>query len=346
MSISAPINSASVTPGWLRGASFDLKFIVGIPAVALASGWAVVQNPDLFLPILLADLWLLGYHHVVATYTRLCFDKESFEKHRFLVIWLPFLVIGAVTALAFGAGFWTLATIYFYWQWFHYTRQSFGVSQVYRRKADGLVTDDARLSKLIFYALPAWGILHRSHQDPGTFLDLELKVIAVPAWAVDAAALVALATLVLWLGQRLWMWWQGRLPIAHTLYMLSHFTIFYVGYILMDSIDFGWLVVNIWHNAQYIVFVWLFNRNRFKDGVDPKARFLSKLSQNEHVVRYVAVCLGLATVAYLLLGTVVASLLPVIVIYQAINFHHYIVDSMIWKVRRKSLQQTLGLNRT
>jgi hypothetical protein len=31
------------------------------------------------------------------------------------------------------------------------------------------------------------------------------------------------------------------------------------------------------------------------------------------------------------------------VIYQTINYHHYIVDAVIWKVRRKPMRETLGL---
>jgi len=33
------------------------------------------------------------------------------------------------------------------------------------------------------------------------------------------------------------------------------------------------LVLNIWHNAQYVLFVWAFNTNRFKGSLDEKARF-------------------------------------------------------------------------
>ncbi|MCZ6665461.1 MAG: hypothetical protein O7B81_09165, partial [Gammaproteobacteria bacterium] len=106
----------------------------------------------------------------------------------------------------------------------------------------------------------------------------------------------------------------------------------------------GWLVVNIWHNAQYIVFVWLFNNNRFKSGTDPKARFLSTISQEQNAWRYFAVCFGLSTLIYLTISNVTAALLPLtIVIYQTINFHHYIVDGVIWKIRRKPLQQVLGI---
>ena len=38
------------------------------------------------------------------------------------------------------------------------------------------------------------------------------------------------------------------------------------------------------------------------------------------------------------------ALLPLaVVIYQAINFHHYIVDGMIWKMRKRPIHQTLGV---
>ena len=66
---------------------------------------------------------------------------------------------------------------------------------------------------------------------------------------------------------------------VHTLYPLSHFAVFATGYLWIGDITYGWLAINVWHNAQYILFVWLFNTRRFKDGVDPEARFLSYISQ-------------------------------------------------------------------
>jgi hypothetical protein len=39
-----------------------------------------------------------------------------------------------------------------------------------------------------------------------------------------------------------------------------------------------------------------------------------------------------------------AAALPLVVVaYQVINFHHYVVDSVIWKVRKKALRQNLGV---
>jgi hypothetical protein len=335
--------------GWLRSAPFDLGFIVGVAALALASGALVTAQPALFPVVLFLDLWLLGYHHVVATFTRLAFDRESFRAHRFLVLGLPLVVLAAVVGAAWAAGGWILSTTYLYWQWFHYTRQSYGIERVYRRKLGGDVPGDERLTRWALYLVAGWGILHRSYQAPETFLGVELKTLPVPAWLDAAAGAVALVVLGWWLvraaaGVRA----QRRLG-AHTLYLATHMVIFIVAYVAIDSIDSGWLVVNVWHNAQYILFVWVFNSNRFQQGTDAQHRLLSSISQRRHWPYYFLTCLVISTVAYfgidrtLALAGASATLPLFLVTYQTINFHHYVVDSLIWKVRKKPLQKTLGL---
>jgi hypothetical protein len=32
-----------------------------------------------------------------------------------------------------------------------------------------------------------------------------------------------------------------------------------------------------------------------------------------------------------------------LIVYQTINFHHYIVDGIIWKVRKPRVRENLGL---
>lgn len=344
----ATAESEHLPAGWLRGPGFDLTFIAGISAVALLSGAIVVADPRLFVPILLIDLWLLGYHHVIATYTRLCFDAESRRQHAFLLYGLPPLVVVGTLLVAVGLGAWAIPTIYLYWQWFHYTRQSWGVSQVYRRKTGAGFVEHEWLAKAALYLLPLWGILYRSYQSPETFLGMEVWTLPVPGWVVDLSAIAALSTVALWGVLRVRAWMRGCLPLAHTLYMISHFVIFYVGYIAIEDITHGWLVINIWHNAQYVLFVWLFNSNRYKGGIDPKARFLSYISQPNRMWLYFGVCLALSTAIYLSIDGVIdlagGWALPLtLLIYQSINFHHYIVDSLIWKVRKKPLQKTLGI---
>lgn len=336
--------------GWLRNRGFDLAFVVGVAALALGSGALVWARPAWFPIVLALDLWLLGYHHVASTFTRLAFDLESFREHRFLILGLPGIVVAGVIAGAIWAGPWLLATTYLYWQWFHYTRQSYGIERAYRSRAAGAAVGDPRLARAALYLLPLWGILHRSHQAPDTFLGMPLKTLPVPGWLVTVAAAAAIATLALWAAQVARALLAGARLQAHTLYFASHLAIFYAAYLGFQSIDDGWLVVNVWHNAQYILFVWHFNNRRFRAGVEPRARLLSTLSQTRNVVWYVATVLGVSTLAYFGVDRIAALLaretaLPVFLIaYQAINFHHYVVDGLIWKLRKKPLRQQLDLD--
>ena len=348
--MSLAISHQTRSAGWLRSTSFDGTFIIGIAALAIASGLLVIQNPTLFPIVLFIDLWVLGYHHVISTYTRLAFDAQSRAEHKFFLYGLPPIVIVATLALALGVGVWTIGTIYLYWQWFHYTRQSWGVSQAYRGKSGGLVRENETLTKWAFYSLPAWGIAYRSFQNPGEFLGLELRVIPVPEFVVYAAAAIAITSVGAWTFLRIKAFLNGEGPIAHTLYMLSHFTIFGAGYLLIEDITYGWLVINIWHNAQYVLFVWLFNTNKFKDGESAKAKLLSKLSQPQNRIWYFGFCFALSTVIYLTISTSLSvafkeMLVPAALItYSAINFHHYIVDSYIWKMRKPSIKKTLDMD--
>jgi hypothetical protein len=336
--------------GLLDRPVFDGCLIVGTVALALSGGITAWLVPVLFVPILLADLWGLGYHHVIATYTRLGFDRRSRREHQFLLYGLPLLVLAGVLLLILALGIWSIPTLYFYWQWFHYTRQSYGVCQVYRRK--GKVAEDVPpwLQQATFYAVPLWGILYRSATAPEQFLGMEFRAAPVPLWLADAVGGVALGLLLWWIVRCARAARERRFPILATAYMASHFLVFIVGYRLMPTLDHGWLIVNIWHNAQYLLFVWLFNRNRFKGGVAPEARLLSWAVQPGRAWAYFGLCLLISTSVYLALGEAAAAIaagtaLPIsLIVFQVVNFHHYIVDALIWKVRKAPLRATLALN--
>ena len=120
--------------GWLRGSAFDGGLIFGTAGLALIAGYAAGLERQLMLTILAFDIWLLAYPHVIATFTRLSFDTESFHNHRFLILGLPPILLATTFSTAYVVGPWLLFSIYFYWQWFHYTRQSYGLEQIYRRR--------------------------------------------------------------------------------------------------------------------------------------------------------------------------------------------------------------------
>ncbi len=330
----------------LRGAGFDLTYTAGLGALALLTGWIVTTNPQLFPTVFVINVWLLGYHHVISTFTRLSVENNS-GQNRFLIRKLPLIVLAGVLVLCLFFGAWILTSLYLYWQWWHYTRQSYGISRLYQRKA-GL--DNDLLSKLVIYALPTWGILHRSYQQPDTFLFAEVRVLPIPLWLVVAAGLVTVGAVSWWVVQMVHACINGSAPFAHTVYVSVHLIIFGVGYLAIDNINHGWLVLNVWHNCQYILTVWMFNQNRFNAGIDNKHKLLSYLSQRNNLPLYLGACLLISTVIYSALlyslewiTLVTATSLPLFaIVFQAINFHHYLVDAVIWKVRRKPVRQNFA----
>jgi hypothetical protein len=342
MSMAVDTAAATTTvssPGWIRSRTFDVGFIGLISAAAVATGLVALIEPSLVVWLLVVDVWLLGYHHVVSTFTRLAMDKQSFQQHRFLVVQLPVIVVVCTLAAIGVFGFWILPTVYLYWQWFHYTRQSYGIERAYRRKADPNAQVDDYVTTRSLYLLPMFGILYRSWQAQPQFLGMEVWYVPTPElvlWIVGGLATVAGTW---WLVQSAIAAYRGRLAPAHFLYMVSHQAVFVTGYILIPDITAGWLVLNVWHNLQYIMFVWAFNNKRFQDRIDPQAKFLSTLCQKEHVLSYLAFCVGISSVVYLMLHQTSATLFSTTTVSAAlttsmiINFHHYVVDGIIWKRR-------------
>ena len=284
--------------GWLRNAQFDFTLIAVVAIWALAAGAAIVIEPSLFWPILFLDVWLLGYTHVISTFTRLAFDRESFRQHRLLLIPLPIVVAGFTIALALVVGEWLVATVYLYAQWFHYTRQSYGISRMYLRKAGAIPASRDWVLDGVIYALPFWGILTRSHQQPTSFLSLPIYTFPVPTALLYVVGTVATVSVTCGSRGRLKLFGRRRPDAPHSAYVASHIAIFAAGYLLIDDINTGWLVLNIWHNLQYVLIVWMFNANRFEKGIEPQRRFLSTISQPRNVVLYAFVCWALGTALY------------------------------------------------
>jgi hypothetical protein len=198
------VNATASSPGWLRSREFDLGFIAAVrhrPYRALSRS---IRN------CCFRSCWPISgcsATTMVSTFTRLTSTARLLgaSLHR---AYLPLLVLA-------GAGdIWARplvdVSLYFYWQWFHYARQSWGVSQVYRRKAGGI--GDNLTVMQIGTSPPLWGIPDRSI-GAGDLPDADLpcrrreywwtsSAAAVPAWPVRGDATAALVA--------------GRLPLAHT----------------------------------------------------------------------------------------------------------------------------------
>ena len=60
----------------------------------------------------------------------------------------------------------------------------------------------------------------------------------------------------------------------------------------------AWLAINIWHNLQYLLVVWMVNVKRYAGRVDADEPLLSRISQPGRPVTYFACCLVITTLVY------------------------------------------------
>jgi hypothetical protein len=317
--------------GWIQNARFDLPFLVGTPALALGCGALVTIDRRYFLPVLLADLWLLSYQHLAATADRGADGRGGSMRRRFLVVELPLLLLAGLAGLAFALAAWLPATLFFYWQWFRGARQSWSIIETYRRRADRAADlGDRALLTAAFYMVPAWGMLYRCAQAPDSFIGLDLRLMPVAWPMVDVVGIAACGAVGLWLVERAIAWSEGRLPLAHTLCAMSHFVVFAVAYRLIDDVVVGWLVAHVWRNAQYLPLAWLRNQRR-RGGRDLKGLRLARLTRHKQLGLYAIV--AIASGAAAIFGDApLASVLPAAAfIYLAADAREYLVA---WGLRR------------
>ena len=329
---------------YILSATFDVTLLAAPFLTGIVAGLAALANPALFPLLLIADIWLLGYQHVVATYTRLAFDTRSLRENRFLAVDLLIIVTLVTVAATVWIGAWFIATAFLYLQWFHYMRQGYGLARMYYRTTDRSQSGHRDyVTDAVIYLVPVFGILQRSATLGDTFLGSPVKAIVVPSALITIVGAGAAVAVAVWAARIGLEAVQGRLDGPYHAFVGSHVAMFAFAYVVVADVNIGWLAINVWHNFQYVLVVWMVNTKRFAKGIDPQARFLSTISQPGRTLAYFAACLAISTFVYLNLFQITAVMLggglaASLGVYMGINFHHYVVDGLIWKRRRTRSQ--------
>jgi hypothetical protein len=325
----------------------DKVFIIALPAVAIMSGVFVSFYPDYFLLVLLLDLWLLGYHHVISTFTRIGLDAKSAKENWLFLLPLPLIVFVSVFAIYQLGGAIVLGSLYLYWQWYHYSRQSEGIAKSYALKCPDVGFASSTANRILFYLVPMTSFLYMVSGGPDEFLGIPIFTIALNEQFRWLLLALSYAGALFWLINGTKALFEKRISAFYFLYMLSHFSVYLVSYVVITEINYSWLTINIWHNAQYIAFVWLFNRKKYAAGVEKEHLLVSFISQPNRLFIYLGSCLILSLAVYWVIDQGILyfasenKISLVFIVYSAINFHHYIVDSQIWKLRKPQVKNTL-----
>jgi hypothetical protein len=290
----------------------------------------LLARPLTFAQVLAIDAAALGFGHVVATYLQLSVMPLTSRQRRILAGYgLPFTLLVVLAAFA-TLPLHLVTTAYVLWSVAHTCRQAYGIDRLYRRVTGEVITGSATYSALLGVA----GLLFLASLANGWYLSL--PVFDVP---VIADGHLRAAGTIAWLGAAAAMWTQPLTGVAAR-FRWSQLAVFGVGYALMPNLPFAWIVVNVWHNCQYLVIVRNAMAKAARAAEPPKAAALALPMRGLLVI---GLCLGLGVVAYQLIAVMMlmtwwTALGPAFAIYIAVNVHHYVVDGLIWKRRSPTLE--------
>lgn len=327
----------STHPGHLRNPRFDLALIVGPVLLALGLTLVALQGESWFWLVIGFNVWFVATPHAFSSYTRVPLNRSTLSRHWFLLLMLPFVILGFNAFVGWGWGAGGLMTVYFVAQTWHYTRQSYGIARAYRHVVAGVSTRVLWLAYGVLYGLPLAGIVHRSAQHHSTFYGYPLYLLSVPPWVGDVFGMLALSIALVWLLDLTVRCCQTRAFHRFDQFVASHAVMVGMAYWLFEDITLGWLLINLWHNFQYLLFVWAQNVRRHQGAsTNSPQPWIAWLSQPQRVWQYALFCLVCGALIYSALTALgrqwsIAQLPLLMMLVLTLNFHHYAMDSQIWK---------------
>ncbi|MBX5481853.1 MAG: hypothetical protein IRZ16_08455 [Myxococcaceae bacterium] len=344
----APIAARSpyiVSPG------FDAVFFFGSTASVLMA-WAAASlfHVNGFY-VLAAVAVVSNGPHLVATWTRVYFDKREWRKRPWQIFLGPVVITAAVVAVLQGMGFKgsrVLNTALLYWAVWHFVQQNWGLLRIYQKRSGEPDSSWAlRLERPMLYVFVAWCMLHRLQTGPRRLFGTEVYYVPIPLWAVNVLLVVSCLLAAAWIVLRLR---EGRVAWTTSALLRGGFLAcaalgFFVPFLLITTDDTsGFAAAACWHGLQYIGIVHFYHRNAWKGGVHPDARLVSWLTQPGwlRLFGFAVLLWALAASGY---GVIyVGSLLTRgtswniytwgSVVWLSLTFSHYYLDGVIWKISR------------
>jgi hypothetical protein len=241
----------------------------------------------------------------------------------------------------------TVRTMLFYWACWHFLAQNWGILRIYQRRCGDAMSGIAKLERVILYLGALWPISYRLYTGPWTLFGARIKHPTLEPWMVNGLGAALIATSLLYLGIRVNQAMRGeRVPWIRPLMLVGSWFGFLVPFVLIKKNgSAAFAAAACWHGLQYLGIVWFYNRNRWKDGVDAKAKFVSWISQPGRPHLYFLGLLALAGSIYLALNVAAAVVYDTAtwgsLVWISLTFGHYYLDGVIWKLRKPELQKRL-----
>jgi len=289
--------------------------------------------------------WICNWPHFAATSYRLYHSKDNVRQYPLTALLAPLLVAcGALGSFAspgqVAPYFIKLVTI---WSPYHFSGQTLGVCLIYARRAGFSFNKKERfaLSSFIYSTFIAQTV--RYEMGLQTFNDsgIPYPSLGLPSWAGTAANIWMAASAVLLVVMLARSCAKARrlLPPIVLLPALTQWVWFAPGGNWRSFAEF----VPFFHSLQYLMIAWSLQLKERLDagGLIPSKRYVFSESARWGLKNFglgAALFWGLPHLAALM-GAPLAFSTGVIV--GAVQLHHFFVDGVIWKLKRRSVSSPL-----
>lgn len=252
-------------------------------------------------PVLFAvNIWGLSMPHTFSTFTRGDLRRPKVSA---IALVLFFLLAISIYAASFKFGLVLVYSFYFYWQQFHYTKQNMGIGvwdQGTRSKKERII-DEA-----FFFLITIISIL-------GIFSGESIQFFAYQL--INPIKLSLNSNLAIALNTILFLIYIFLRP-KNIKMAFTHTLIFSFSYLMINNFAIGWLLLNILHNSQYLIFMYQKEKN-----------FLFII----YAVILSLIFYGLVTISAKSGNFFFIPITISIVLMLALNFTHYLFEAFIWK---------------
>ncbi len=289
--------------------------------------------------------WVCNWPHFAATSYRLYHSKDNVRQYPLTALLAPLVVLaGAAGSFAWPRAvapwFVKLVTV---WSPYHFSGQTLGVCLLYARRAGIALGKRERfaLSSFIYSTFVAQTVRYemgiRTFNDSG----IPYPSLGLPHWAGWAANawMIASGVALLFLLTRGCLKARKLIPPIVLLPALAQWVWFAPGGDWRSFVEF----VPFFHSLQYLVIAWALQLGERRDAGDvvPSRRFVLSESARwgaKNVALGAALFWGLPHLAAWF-GTPLAFATGVIV--SAVQLHHFFIDGVIWKLKRRSVSSPL-----
>jgi hypothetical protein len=310
---------------------------------------------------------VINHPHFAATNYRLYHNKDNIMQYPFTALVIPWLILAAVIGSFYSPDYIAIIfyKVFMFWSPYHFSGQTLGITLIYARRAGFFVGKWERftLSNLIygtFLFMTARGDMITAatdlfvtvqNIDPAQYREVAQYRLGLPTWVphvILAWMIVNGVGFLVLVGK--WCGEQRRiLPPIVLLPVITQIVWFIPGAFCPSF----YLFVPMFHSLQYLLIAWSLQLKEKMDlrKITPSVGYVVKETARWSLINLVLGALLFMAIPYGIYSLVMKEYEPkftyafvLAIIGAGVQVHHFFVDGVIWKLKKKTVASPLMVN--